>query len=69
MKRARIELRYQRVNQCVEAMKPLPLDAHEAVAAVVAIGLDAISALTPEERERFIPDRLSSEQAEVGGVL
>ena len=35
MKRARVELRYQRVNQCVEAIKPLPLDAHEAVSVVL----------------------------------
>lgn len=69
MKRARIELRYQRVNQCVEAIKPLPLDAHEAVSVVLAIGLDAINALTPEERKEFLPELLDSKAAAIGGVL
>ena len=39
MKRTRIELRYQQVSQCTERMKPLPLNAHEAVSVIVACGL------------------------------
>ena len=69
MKRARVELRYQRVNQCVEALKPLPLSAHEAVSVVLALGLDAINALSPEERRRFLPELLDPRAAAIGGVL
>ena len=69
MSRARVELRYQRVNQCVEAIKPLPLDAHEAVLVVLAIELDVINALSPEERKEFLPDLLDSKAAAIGGVL
>jgi hypothetical protein len=69
MSRARVELRYQRVNQCVEALKPLPLSAHEAVSVVLVIGLNAINALSPEERQRFLPELLDSKAAAIGGVL
>ena len=69
MSRARVELRYQRVNQCVEAIKPLPLNAQEAVSVVLVIGLDAINALTPEERKEFLPELLDSKAAAIGGVL
>ena len=49
MKRTRIELRYQQVSQCIEAMKPLPLNAHEAVGVVVACGLRYLDELTSED--------------------
>lgn len=65
MKRARIELRYQRVNQCIEATKPLPLDAHEAVSVVLAVGLEALNAAPPEER----PEILASEATAKWGFL
>jgi hypothetical protein len=47
----------------------LPLSAHEAVSVVLAIGLDAINALSPEERQRFLPELLDSKAAAIGGVL
>lgn len=49
MNRSRIELRYNLVNRCVEATHPLPLDPHEAVSLVVAIGLDALKQLPEGE--------------------
>jgi len=69
MKRSRVELRYQRVNECVEALKPLPLNSHEAVAVVLAIGLDAINALTLEERKLYLPELSVSQVEAVGGAL
>ena len=49
MNRTRIELRYQQVSQCIEAMKPLPLNTHEAVSVVVACGLRYLDELTLED--------------------
>jgi phosphotransferase system IIA component len=49
MSRSRIELRYNLVSKCVEATHPLPLDPHEAVSLVVAIGLDTLKHLPDGE--------------------
>ena len=47
----------------------MPLNAQEAVSVVLVIGLDAINALTPEERKEFLPELLDSKAAAIGGVL
>ena len=55
MKRTRIELRYALVSECIEALKPMPLGPHEAVAAVINIGLDALrkAKIDPEDIDKY----------------
>ena len=42
---ANMESIRQTPDKCVEAMRPLPLDTHEAVSLAVAVGLDALKQL------------------------